>query len=152
MEGKIIKKNMKQFMNHYKMNPNNVYIVTGRGNEPELIQRLFKERWNIELPVENIITVANRNSFDNVLRVISERFGNNPFQHDNSPLGSIHKKKKMALFSIILRGYDKIYFWDDDKDNIDEAEELKSDLERIPQFRNIQIENYWINENVENER
>lgn len=149
-EGKRIKKNWNLFSSIYDTKPEDLYILTGRGNDPSLIQSVFRDRWDMNLPRDHILTVAHKDTFDGVRKKVKDEYKDHPiyeiFEMNDSPIGSIHKKKKMCIFSILMTGYDELHFLDDDKKNIEEIEELKKDLKRYPDFDHVKITNYWIRE------
>ena len=60
-----------------------------------------------------------------------------------TPAVAVSSKKKLSMMNIISKGYKKIYYIDDDKDNIDEIEELKNELIKHDDLHDIEIENHW---------
>ncbi len=142
-EGKPIKKYMNLFMDYYRKYPNDVYILTGRGNPPEIIHRVFREKYDVNIPTDHIMTVAHKETFEKCKKKIKQVYENHPIYHSfslqDSPLASIHKKKKVCLFRILMNDYDELEFYDDDEDNIMEIEELRNDLNIFPQFTQIKI-------------
>ncbi len=140
-----ITENMDLFRSVYNRNRDDVYILTGRGNAPEIIQLVFLERWNIDLKLENIIPVAHKNTINDIENKFKKRFKNeeifNRFEIDHSPIGSANKKKKLCLFYILTKkNYTKLIFYDDDMDNIREAEELKRDLKNYQQYLEYKLD------------
>jgi hypothetical protein len=142
-EGKPILKYMNLFLDYYKKNPHDVYIITGRGNPPIIIQRVLREKYDVELPLDHIMTVAHKETFEKCKKKIKQVYEQHPlyesFSLQDSPLASIHKKKKVCLFRILMNGYDELEFYDDDEDNIMEIEELQNDIHAYPPFSHIKI-------------
>lgn len=134
----------------YKRTKEDIYILTGRGNEPETIQNFFIHQFNIILPIENIMTVAHKKTFKSIQQNVEEEYEDHPiystFRLKDTPLASIHKKKKVCLFSVLMKGYDKILFYDDDLNNIQEADELKEELKKHEEFKEVEMINYHIND------
>ncbi len=127
----------------YRRTKEDIYILTGRGNDPEIIYNFLAHRFNLIIPIENIMTVAHKPTFHKIQRRVGHLYEDHPiysiFQLKDSPLASIHKKKKVCLFSVIMKGYDRINFYDDDKHNIDEANELKRELKEYEEFEEIEM-------------
>lgn len=132
----------------YKRTNEDIYILTGRGNDPEVIRNFLIHRFNIILPMENIMTVAHKKTFKSIQKDVEEEYEEHPiystFMLKDSPLASIHKKKKVCLFSVLIKGYDKLYFYDDDLHNIEEANELKEELKEHEEFKEVEMINYHI--------
>jgi hypothetical protein len=125
--------------------PGDVYILTGRGNHPEVIETFFKMKWDIQIPQSHIFTVAHPDTFQSVKKYVEEKFDKHPiwssFLVKDSPLASTHKKKRLILFHILSKGYDTVEFYDDDIDNIVEAREFMKDIE---QYNFGQMEIYHV--------
>ena len=145
--GEIIDKYFNKFHELY-IRGEDIFILTGRGNDPEIIKRVFEENWSILIDLNKIITVANKNTFDKIKNEIYDNYYEHPilesFFTKESPLGSINKKKKLCLFYIIQNGYDHIEFYDDDIHNYMEAEELKNELKKYNDYCSIKIDNYLV--------
>lgn len=122
------------FEEKMRENPKDVYILTGRGNHPEVIETFFKMKWDIQIPQSHIFTVAHPETFQNTKEEVEREFNTHPiwssFLVKDSPLASTHKKKRLILFHILSKGYDTVEFYDDDMDNIREAQEFMKDVEK----------------------
>ncbi len=147
LEGNEIQENMMKFMKLQRKKSKDVYILTGRGNHPSIIHRIFMEKWNIDLPMENILPVAHRDTFERVRNELHYYMSGHPILERldvlETPAVAVSSKKKLSMMNIISKGYKKIYYIDDDKDNIDEIEELKNELIKYDDLHNIEIENHW---------
>ncbi len=130
------------FEEKMRESPEDVYILTGRGNDPEVIETFFKMRWKIHIPQSQIFTVAHPDTFQSVKKDVEEQFKEHPiwqsFLVKDSPLASIHKKKRLVLFHVLSKGYDTVEFYDDDMDNIVEAREFEEDLKKY-EFGKMEI-------------
>lgn len=132
MEGERLN-HFSYFEEKMRESPEDVYILTGRGNHPEVIETFFKLKWNIKIPQSQIFTVAHPETFQRAKEEVEREFESHPiwqtFLVKDSPLASIHKKKRLILFHVLSKGYDRVEFYDDDEDNIREAEAFNKDLE-----------------------
>lgn len=122
------------FEEKMRESPEDVYILTGRGNHPEVIETFFKMKWDIQIPQLQIFTVAHPETFQIAKEEVERQFHTHPiwssFLVKDSPLASIHKKKRLILFHVLSKGYDTVEFYDDDEDNIREAQEFMKDVEQ----------------------
>lgn len=143
MESDVIQKHFDYFQEKIKESPEDVYILTGRGNHPEVIETFFKMKWNIEIPQKQIFTVAHPETFQNAKKEVQDVFDTHPiwqtFFVSDSPLASIHKKKRLILFYVLSKGYEKVEFYDDDYDNIVEAMEFVEDIKKYEEFGKMEI-------------
>jgi hypothetical protein len=147
LEGNEIQENMMKFMKLQRKKNKDVFILTGRGNHPSIIHRIFMEKWDIDLPMENILPIAHKDTFQRVKDELYSYMSGHPIldrlEVSDTPTGAVNKKKKLSMMNIISKGYKRIYYIDDDKDNIDEIEELKNELGRHDDLQDIEIENHW---------
>ncbi len=148
LNGNEITQNINLFKKKYRKYPNDIYILTGRGNHPQIIQDVLYERYRIHIPILNIIPVAHKETYNRIEKTIKEVYDGHNILKDISGKDEVvsasQMKKKLCLFWILIKGYEEIHFYDDDKDNIYESEVLKTIIKNYEEWKHKEIINYWI--------
>jgi hypothetical protein len=148
MNGMELIDNVNLMKKLYKKNPLDIYILTGRGNHPKIIQDVLNERFNIHLPISNIIPVAHKDTFEKIEEKVRKYYKEHPIIKDiggkDEVVSASHMKKKLCIFSILMNGYDELHFYDDDHDNIYESEVLSKILKNYDEWKKMKIYNYLI--------
>ncbi len=148
LNGNEIQKNIHLFKQKYRKYPNDIFILTGRGNHPQIIQDVLYERYKIHIPILNIIPVAHKETYIRIENNIKEIYEGHNILKDISGKDEVvsasQMKKKLCLFFILMKGYDELHFYDDDKDNIYESEVLKNIIKNYGEWKHKEIINYWI--------
>ncbi len=144
MNGTEINQHFNYFNQKVSESNNNVFILTGRGNKPESIHRFIFDKWNINFLLNNIYTVSYQPLFNQCFQQIKDKYEKHPifssFFYEDEHVTYVQKKKKILLFHIITEGnYTELEFYDDDFDNIIEANELKNELSKYDEWKDIQL-------------
>jgi hypothetical protein len=94
-----------------------IYLVTGRANKRETLQHLIQTRFQVHIPLDHIYPVSNKMNMNELWYRL----------HKEEHYGVIHllengksaaNFKKASLYDILRKRYEKVYFYDDDFDNI----------------------------------
>lgn len=94
-----------------------LYLVTGRANQPETLQRLFLERFSVEFPLNHIYPVGHKPTMDLVWERLEKREPEEVIKMLRK--GAHHtNRKKSALYDILKKGYHEVTFYEDDPENI----------------------------------
>ena len=94
-----------------------LYVVTGRGNSPGMIAQLFREKFDIQIPEENIYPVSYVAKMESLWAEIHEKY--DPTITEMLSSGkSVANFKKSSFFDILSKKYEEVYLYDDDHDNI----------------------------------
>ncbi len=146
MKGMEIEKNVDKFKRIDNKFNHDLFILTGRGNAPDIIHDVIYRRFKVDMDIENIIPVAHKPTYENIEKELIEYYEEHPVLEDvkgkdmNPSASQI--KKKICLLWILSRGYDEIHFYDDDEDNIIEANILKKIIIKYDEFKHIKMFNY----------
>ena len=113
------------------MNKNHidVYIVTGRANSQESIQKLFQEKFNIHIQKSHIYPVSNKKIMNEVTENIIQNYGENIQDFLSNGRNSANFKKN-SFFHILSKNYNNVYFYDDDPNNIQCFDHLVEDMNK----------------------
>ncbi len=141
LNGHILHNQVEILKNVIQNNSNNVYIVTGRANQPETLKRLLNEKFNINIPINNIYPVSNKEK----MNLLWMKIKNNTHYGiiDLLENGKNAKNyKKIAFYDILRKKYEYVSFYDDDPENIDCFDNIIKELNNIG--FNIKSKSYLI--------
>ena len=92
-----------------------IAILTSRAVHPIYIQRCIKKHTNIKIPLNNIICVNHELTYKKIKKnLLDFNMGFKPSKN----------RKKTGLRYFIKKGYKKIYYYDDDINNIKVSEQI----------------------------
>ncbi len=107
-----------------------LYVVTGRGNAPGTISRLFAEKFGIEIAEENIYPVSFQEKMQSLWAEIHEKYDVGITELLSTGKSAANFKKS-SFFDIMSKKYDEVYLYDDDHDNILCFQNLVDELNRL---------------------
>lgn len=123
---------------NYKDKGHSIGIITARSIDSESMASFMKQHFQVDIPSDHIIAIANKKRFDKVIDDLKKFKENNPFlkaNWNNLSLSldstNIAEKKQLAMVWFISKNYKNISFYDDDPANIQIMNQLKEKLQKI---------------------
>jgi hypothetical protein len=115
--GKTLYKQLNVLKEIYGNSDNDIYIVTGRANKPETIKNLIYNKFNINILLNNIYPVSNKQHM-HLLSSKLEKTENSEIINMLKSGKNATNHKKLALYDILSKKYNYVTFYDDDPFNI----------------------------------
>lgn len=110
-----------------------IFLVTGRANQPSSLQKLFLDRFQVRFPFSHIYPVGHRPTMD-VIWEITERNQSSEILQMLREGTHCKNRKKIALFDILKRRYSEVVFYEDDPENIGCFQKLIDEMNRFEEF------------------
>ncbi len=128
--GKILYKQFNILKQMYGNNNTDIYIVTGRANKPETIKNLIFNKFNINILLDNIYPVNNKQHMNLIFSKLQQNENNDIINMLKTGKNSSNHKK-IALYDILQKKYNYVTFYDDDPFNIKCFNELVEEMSNI---------------------
>jgi hypothetical protein len=127
---KPVKRILRILQVNHREGETDLYLVTGRGNQPETLQQLFLERFCVEFPLKNIYPVGHKPTMDLIWQWMEKRETPEVLQMLREGAHATNRKK-IALYEILQKGYEDVTFYEDDPENIECFNQLVKEMNAL---------------------